>query len=83
MQQGKMNSLQLLPIRVHWALPMLPITSDRIRETDTTPTLIRSICHDLHFWRGEMHRNLGPEKGVVFPNGQKAKKLGVLGKGKV
>ena len=83
MQQGKMNSLQLLPVRVHWALPRLPLPSDGIREADTTPTIVRGIGHNLHLWGREMHRDLGSKKGVVFPNGQKRKKLGVMGKRKV
>ena len=78
MQQGKMNSLQLLPVRVHWALPRLPLPSDGIREADTTPTIARGIGHNFHLWGREMHRDLGTEKGVVLPDGQETKELGIM-----
>ena len=78
MQQGKMNSLQLLPVRVHWALPGLPHSSDGIREEDTTPTIARGIRYNFHLRRREMHRDLGTEKGVVLPDGQETKELGIL-----
>ena len=77
-----MNSLQLLPVRVHWALPRLPLPSDGIREADTTPTIARGISHNFHL-RREMHRDLGSEKRVVFPNGQKTEELGVVGEREV
>ena len=73
-----MNSLQLLPVRVHWALPRLPLPSDGIRKEDTTPTIARGICHDFHLRGRKMHGDLGTEKGVVLPDGQETKELGIL-----